>query len=105
MRNSAKESSYVEANPGVSDEFTARGPALERHYGVDEITEMWGLSKDAVRRIFRGVPGVLVIGTNNPQRGKRRYTTLRIPQSVLERVHLQYSFGNHVLIRYPSEPK
>jgi len=105
MRNSAKESSSGDAKPGVSDEHTPKGLAVERHYSVEEIAEMWGLSKDAVRRIFRDVPGVLVIGTNNPQRGKRRYATLRIPQSVLEGIHSQYSFGNHVLIRYPTESK
>jgi len=33
---------------------------------------------------------VLVIGERNP-RHKRRYVTLRIPQSVLERVHRRLS--------------
>jgi len=58
----------------------------ERHYAVIEVAEMWNLSTDKVREIFEHEPGVLVIGDRNPRR-KRRYLTLRIPQTVLQRVH------------------
>jgi len=58
----------------------------ERHFTVAQIAELWNLSPDVVRKLFEGEPGVLVIGDDAP-RGKRRYTTLRIPQSVVERVH------------------
>jgi hypothetical protein len=58
----------------------------ERHYAVIEVAEMWNLSPDKVREIFEQEPGVLVIGERNP-RHKRRYLTLRIPQTVLQRVH------------------
>jgi hypothetical protein len=47
---------------------------------------MWSLSPDAARKIFQDEPGVLVLGALNPSH-KRRYTTLRIPESVLQRVH------------------
>ena len=47
---------------------------------------MWNLSQDAVRKLFQNEPGVLVIG-NNESRHRRRYTTLRVPESVLKRVH------------------
>jgi hypothetical protein len=66
--------------------------AGERHYTVAEIAEMWNLSNDAVRRLFSKEPGVLILG-NRPRGTKRRYTTLRIPQSVLDRVHRILSFG------------
>jgi hypothetical protein len=59
----------------------------ERHYSPAEIAELWNLSVDCVRKIFESEPGVLVIGKPQTQRGKRNYTTLRIPQSVLDRVH------------------
>jgi len=62
----------------------------ERHYTVAEIAAMWNLSKDTVRRMFQDEPGVLVFGGRLSGR-KRRYATLRIPRSVLERVHRQYS--------------
>jgi len=58
----------------------------ERHYAVIEVAEMWNLSPDKVRELFEHEPGVLVIGERNP-RHKRRYLTLRIPQTVLQRVH------------------
>lgn len=58
----------------------------ERHYAVTEIAEMWNLSTDKIRDLFAGEPGVLVIGERN-SRHKRRYVTLRIPQSVVQRVH------------------
>lgn len=62
-------------------------PSVERHYSPAEIAELWNLSADFVRKIFDKEPGVLVIGNTQPRRGKRSYTTLRIPQAVLDRVH------------------
>jgi hypothetical protein len=62
----------------------------ERHYAVAEIAEMWNLSADKVRSLFEQEPGVLTIGERNP-RHKRRYVTLRIPQSVVERVYHRLS--------------
>lgn len=50
---------------------------------------MWNLSADAVRKLFRNEPGVFVL--SRPRRGKRRYTTLRIPESVARRVHQKLS--------------
>src|ERR1700747_1694320 len=62
----------------------------ERHYAVTEIAEMWNLSPDKVRELFENEPGVLVLGDRSP-RHKKRYVTLRIPRSVLERVHHRLS--------------
>ena len=62
--------------------------ATERHYSVAEIAELWKLSPNAVRRLFQREPGVLTIGEPRPKYGRERgKVTLRIPQSVLERVH------------------
>ena len=58
----------------------------ERHYSVAEVAKMWGLSEDFVRDLFINEPGVLVFG-NGPNPGARRYRTLRIPGSVVERVY------------------
>ena len=62
----------------------------ERHYAVAEIAALWNLSADKVRELFEQEPGVLVIGDRNP-RGKGRYRTLRIPQTVVDRVHTRLS--------------
>jgi hypothetical protein len=60
--------------------------ALEPHYSIQKVSEMWGLSENAVRDIFRDEPGVFRVARPKG-RYKRAYTTLRIPHSVIERVH------------------
>ena len=60
-------------------------PSFERHYSVEELAEKWGLSIDFVRRLFLREAGVVVFWRQQP--GKRVYRTLRIPESVVERVH------------------
>jgi len=57
-----------------------------KHFTPAEIGELWGLSPDTVRRLFEKEPGVLLIGDDS-RRGKRRYLTMRIPASVVCRVH------------------
>ncbi len=64
----------------------ARDIAFEKHYSISEIVELWGLSEKTIRRIFAGEPDVLEWG-HDEQRFKRAYRTLRIPESVLQRVH------------------
>ena len=59
----------------------------ERHYSVQEVAAMWNLSTDRVIDLFDKEPGVLVISNEVLGRRKRRYRTLRIPESVLQRVH------------------
>ena len=58
----------------------------ERHYTVDEIAQAWKLSRSKVRRLFENEPGVLVL-ENRGSFSRRRYRTLRIPKSVVERVY------------------
>lgn len=60
--------------------------ALERHYSVPEIAELWAMSEKSVRRLFAGEHGILEWGTHETAR-KRGYLNLRIPESVLIRVH------------------
>lgn len=58
----------------------------ERHYSVAELAEQWNLSKDSIRRMFENEPGVLSLQADR-RPWKRVYKTLRIPQSVAERVY------------------
>ncbi len=79
----------------------------EHHYSVADIAETWSLSRDAVRKIFENEPGVLVIG-NDSSRSKRGYHTLRIPESVAERVHRRLSNPDLTAVRpraYPSSSR
>ena len=73
-------------NPN-SPPFVGFAPAvMERHYSVDELSSLWNFAADTVRRLFEREPGVLVIERAR-SRNARRYRTLRIPESVAERVH------------------
>ena len=67
-------------NPQLSTELLSA-----RYYSVKEISDLLNLSQDSVRKLFQNEPGVLVLGDQS-SKYKRRYTTLRIPESVLRRV-------------------
>ena len=60
--------------------------SLERHYSPEEVALMWGLSARTVRRMFGNEPGIIEFGNKETMK-KRRYMTIRIPESVLARVH------------------
>jgi AraC-like DNA-binding protein len=60
--------------------------ALERHYSVSEIAELWAMSEKSVRRLFANEAGVLSWG-HEESRTKRGYISMRIPESVVIRVH------------------
>jgi len=60
--------------------------ANEKHYSIIEISKLWALSQKTVRKIFEDEPGVIQWGTEET-RHKRGYRTLRVPETVLLRVH------------------
>ena len=62
----------------------------DKHYSPDELADLWGVSAETIRSIFRDEPGVLKIGKAGAA-WKRGYVTLRIPESVAERVHTRLS--------------
>ena len=70
-------------NPGASVETPT--PA-ERHYAPSDVAELWQFSVEKIRQLFQNEPGVVVVQAP-VKKGKRPYKTIRIPQSVLERVH------------------
>jgi hypothetical protein len=62
----------------------------EKHYAPSELATIWGVSVQTIREIFKGEEGVLKIGRDGT-RSRRRYKTLRFPESVAERVHTRLS--------------
>jgi hypothetical protein len=60
--------------------------SLEKHYTVAEIADLWNWSRQTVVRIFENEPGVLRYGREE-SRYKRSYFSLRVPESVLKRIH------------------
>ena len=69
----------------------------EHHFTVAELSERWNLSREAVRKMFENEPGVAVFC--HPKANKRKYRTLRIPESVVRRVYqrLYWSSGTCVV--------
>lgn len=78
--------SFMSSTPEALSDEKVNDKAVERHYSAEEIGKLWGLSPRTVRRMFESEPGILVFG-NTGNMKKRRYLTLRIPESVLVRVH------------------
>jgi hypothetical protein len=63
-------------------------PALEKHFTVLELADLWQLSPDTIRALFRDTPGVLKI-SRPARRNKRGYTSFRIPESVAQKRHAE----------------
>lgn len=67
----------------------ATSQSTERHFSIDDIADMWHLHRNTVNRLFKGEPGVVVLYTGE----KKKNRQVRIPQHVLDRVHLRSSTG------------
>lgn len=67
--------------------------ATEKHYTVEQIADLWSVSAATVRRMFRDVPGVLKINAHRSSLNSRAYESLRIPASIVARLHEQRSSG------------
>jgi transcriptional regulator GlxA family with amidase domain len=72
--------------PAVGTASPVHELALEKHYSVSELAQLWQLSEKTIRRMFLDEPGVVKWG-HEEKRFKRAYMTLRIPESVVQRVH------------------
>jgi hypothetical protein len=71
-------------------ETPIKNPSLsEPLLTVAEVAANWNISVDWTRQIFENEPGVVILGSNG--HGKRKYRTLRIPASVVERVRRRLS--------------
>ena len=62
--------------------------AFEQHFSVKQIATRWNVSIDLARSLFRDRDDVIKIARPKTRR-KRAYTTLRIPESVVARVHAE----------------
>jgi hypothetical protein len=82
---------------GVGKEYRSTGKTFknlakpdEKHYTVADVSTLWGISEDLVRDIFRDETSVLRI-RRPATKMKRAYSTLRIPESTLNRVYSELS--------------
>jgi hypothetical protein len=76
-------------SPAVSIE-TMEISVDEKHFTPQQLATAWGVSVQTIRELFKDEDGVLKLGSNGT-RNRRAYKTLRIPQSVAERVHTRLS--------------
>jgi hypothetical protein len=60
------------------------------HYTVQELASLWGFGVDKIREMFENEPDVLKIQSPT-KRGKRPYSSLRIPEAVAARVQRRNS--------------
>jgi hypothetical protein len=61
-----------------------QGAIDQQFLTIVDVAERLKVNEDTVRRLFLNEPGVIVICF--PRKGKRVYRTLRIPESVFQRV-------------------
>ncbi len=90
LRGSAKFQAWGRLHLNHLESSEISKEVVEKHYAPDELAELWGISTETIRSIFREEPGVLKIGKTGGKY-KRGYVTLRIPGEVAERVHRRLS--------------
>lgn len=73
----------------ATQEVQRGGVEFEQHYSPTEIGKLWNLSPDKVRKMFENEPGVLRPGEGET-RYKRSYFLMRVPESVMKRVHMKW---------------
>lgn len=66
-------------------------PFKEPHFSPSELAQLWGVSAEKIRIVFRKEPGVLRLPSGRAGNGKRGYITMKIPESVAMRVHRRLS--------------
>jgi hypothetical protein len=66
---------------------------FERHYRLRELADIWNCSYDFVCDLFRNHPRVICI--QHRKRGRRRYSTWLVPQSVAIEVYQSHLNGGH----------
>lgn len=66
------------------------GPLVETeyHFSPAELAELWNRSTDTIIRMFEHEPGVVIWQRPGPT-SKRHRRSIRIPESVAERVKLR----------------
>jgi methylphosphotriester-DNA--protein-cysteine methyltransferase len=62
-------------------------PINEKHYTAPELAKLWHLDPKTIRRMFKGVPGVIFLPQKRGIRGRQKRQPARYPASAVELVH------------------
>ena len=57
--------------------------AFERHYRITDLSDLWGIGRETVRKLVKDDPDVIKIRMGR----KKAHTTYSIPESVARRIH------------------
>jgi len=83
---SLQAAAWDEGDTQSIDPRRPEGIEFEPHYKVNQIAQMWGFSRETIRRLFKDEPGVVRIGRPET-RFRRGYESLSVPESVMRSVH------------------
>lgn len=83
---SPKPFSHISEMSTPSQPVSAETAESEHHFTAKEIAESWNLSQDTIYRLFLNEPGVLILASER-KKYRRTRRTLRIPESVKNRVY------------------
>jgi hypothetical protein len=76
--------------------MSTQSTTFERHYRIAELSDLWGLGRETLRKILVDEPGVVKI-----RMGRRKYhTTYSVPASVAERIHRRLAAGEDSGLRH-----
>jgi len=59
---------------------------VEAVYTIPEIAERFKLDRHIITELFKDERGVIVCGNQETKKCRRKYRTIRVPESVLNRV-------------------
>ena len=71
---------------GTPSQIVSATAESEHHFTAKEIAEAWNLSQDTIYRLFLNEPGVIILASEK-KKYRRTRRTLRIPESVKNRVY------------------
>ena len=57
--------------------------AFEKHYRIGELSKMWSLGRETVRKLIKDDPGVIKIRMGR----KKAHTVYTVPESAARRIH------------------
>jgi hypothetical protein len=63
--------------------FLEENTTFERHYRISELSRLWGLGRETVRKLVKDDPGVIKIRMGR----KMANTVYSVPESAARRIH------------------
>ena len=65
--------------------------AFERHYCIGDLSRLWGLGRETVRKLIKDDPGVIKIRLGR----KKAHTVYSVPESAVRRIHTRLLNAGH----------